>query len=128
MQLAMSQAQCDIDYINTHGTSTPAGDITELQATADAFSQFNGLSLPAISSTKSLTGHSLGAAGAQEAIFCLLMMQQRFITGSANIDNLDDGASEFPIIQHNQSALLNTIMSNSFGFGGTNASLIFKSL
>jgi 3-oxoacyl-[acyl-carrier-protein] synthase-1 len=128
MQLAMSQAQCDIDYINTHGTSTPAGDITELQATADAFSQFNGLSLPAISSTKSLSGHSLGAAGAQEAIFCLLMMQQRFITGSANIDNLDDGASEFPIIQHNQSALLNTIMSNSFGFGGTNASLIFKSL
>ncbi len=136
MQLAMSQAQCNIDYINAHGTSTPAGDISELQATANAFTQFNGtfngqandLALPPISSTKALSGHSLGAAGAQEAIYCLLMMQHNFITGSANITQLDDGATEFPIIKNNQSANLSAIMSNSFGFGGTNASLIFKSL
>ncbi len=128
MQLAMDQAQCNIDYINSHGTSTPAGDITELKATADAFSQFSGLTLPAISSTKSLSGHSLGAAGAQEAIYCLLMMQHNFITGSANIEQLDEGAEGFPVIKNNQSAQLDAIMSNSFGFGGTNASLIFKSL
>ncbi|MBQ0792962.1 MAG: beta-ketoacyl-ACP synthase I, partial [Oleispira antarctica] len=132
MQLALSQAQCDIDYINAHGTSTPAGDITELQATANAFAQFNGLSndlpLPPISSTKALSGHSLGAAGAQEAIYCLLMMQHNFITGSANITQIDDGAINFPIIKDNQTAYLKAIMSNSFGFGGTNASLIFKSL
>jgi 3-oxoacyl-[acyl-carrier-protein] synthase-1 len=128
MQLAMNQARCDIDYINSHGTSTPAGDITELNATLDAFTQFSGLSLPAISSTKSLSGHSLGAAGAQEAIYCLLMMQHNFITGSANIDQLDDGATKFPIIKDNKTAKLSAIMSNSFGFGGTNASLIFKSV
>lgn len=128
MQLALAQAQCDINYINSHGTSTPAGDITELQATNNAFSQFNNLTLPAISSTKSLSGHSLGAAGAQEAIYCLLMMQHNFIAGSANIDKLDHGTNGFPIIQHNQNANLDAIMSNSFGFGGTNASLIFKSL
>ncbi|MFT7409527.1 MAG: 3-oxoacyl-[acyl-carrier-protein] synthase-1 [Oleispira sp.] len=132
MQLAMSQAQCDINYINAHGTSTPAGDITELQATAEAFAQFNGqssdLSLPPISSTKSLSGHSLGAAGVQEAIYCLLMMQHSFIAGSANIEHLDDGATKFPIIKDNQTAELSAIMSNSFGFGGTNASLIFKSV
>jgi 3-oxoacyl-[acyl-carrier-protein] synthase-1 len=132
MQLAMSQAQCDINYINAHGTSTPAGDITELQATAEAFAQFNGhssgLSLPPISSTKSLSGHSLGAAGVQEAIYCLLMMQHNFIAGSANIQHLDDGAIKFPIIKDNQTAELSAIMSNSFGFGGTNASLIFKSV
>jgi 3-oxoacyl-[acyl-carrier-protein] synthase-1 len=132
MQLAMNQAQCEIDYINTHGTSTPAGDITELNATLDAFTQFNGQSnkllLPPMSSTKSLTGHSLGAAGAQEAIYCLLMMQHNFITGSANIEQLDQGASKFPIIKDNQTAKLSAIMSNSFGFGGTNASLIFKSV
>ena len=128
MQLAMSQAQCDIDYINAHGTSTPAGDITELHATADAFAKFNGLSLPSISSTKALSGHSLGAAGAQEAIYCLLMMQHNFITGSANIEQIDEGAIKFPIIRDNKTAKLSAIMSNSFGFGGTNASLIFKSL
>jgi 3-oxoacyl-[acyl-carrier-protein] synthase-1 len=81
-----------------------------------------------MSSTKSLTGHSLGAAGAQEAIYCLLMMQHNFITGSANIEQLDEGASKFPIIKDNQTAKLSAIMSNSFGFGGTNASLIFKSV
>ncbi len=126
MQLALNEAQCEIDYINTHGTSTPAGDITELQATADAFRQFNDLKLPYISSTKSLSGHSLGAAGVQEAIYSLLMMKHDFITGSANINNLDDSATGFPIIQSNQQGKLNAIMSNSFGFGGTNASLIFK--
>jgi len=128
MQLAMNEAQSDIDYINTHGTSTPAGDITELMATAKAFKQFNGLDLPTISSTKSLTGHSLGAAGVQEAIYSLLMMKHGFISGSANIQNLDTDAQGFPIIQHNQEAKLSVIMSNSFGFGGTNASLIFKKL
>lgn len=140
MQLAMSQAQCDIDYINAHGTSTLAGDITELEATADAFAQFyaanstskdssNGSSdLPPISSTKSLSGHSLGAAGVQEAIYCLLMMKHNFIAGSANIENLDAGATQFPIQTGNKTAKLGAIMSNSFGFGGTNASLIFKSL
>ena len=146
MQLAMSQAQCDIDYINAHGTSTPAGDITELKATADAFAQFyaaNGTSknspngssahqssadLPPISSTKSLSGHSLGAAGVQEAIYCLLMMKHNFIAGSANIDDLDAGATHLPIQTGNKTAKLGATMSNSFGFGGTNASLIFKSL
>lgn len=128
MQLAMNEAQCDIDYINTHGTSTPAGDVTELLATANAFEQFNGLSLPKISSTKSLSGHSLGAAGVQEAIYSLLMMKHDFITGSANIENLDERASIFPIVEHNQKGKFNAIMSNSFGFGGTNASLIFKTL
>jgi len=128
MQLAMNEAQCEIDYINSHGTSTPAGDVTELLATADAFQQFNGLALPKISSTKSLSGHSLGAAGVQEAIYSLLMMKHEFITGSANIHNLDERATTFPIIEHNQKSKLNAIMSNSFGFGGTNASLIFKTL
>jgi 3-oxoacyl-[acyl-carrier-protein] synthase-1 len=128
MQLAMNEAQCEIDYINSHGTSTPAGDVTELLATANAFKQFNGLTLPKISSTKSLSGHSLGAAGVQEAIYSLLMMKHDFITGSANIKNLDERVSAFPIVQHNQKGKLNAIMSNSFGFGGTNASLIFKTL
>ena len=138
MQLAMTQAQCDIDYINAHGTSTPAGDITELKATADAFAQFyaandsssalNSVDLPPISSTKSLSGHSLGAAGVQEAIYCLLMMKHNFMVGSANIENLDAGATQFPILTGNITAKLGAIMSNSFGFGGTNASLIFKSL
>ena len=128
MQIAMTEAQCDIDYINTHGTSTPAGDITELLATANAFEQFNGLSLPKLSSTKSLSGHSLGAAGVQEAIYSLLMMKHDFVVGSANIQTLDEQATQFPIVQQNQKGKFNAIMSNSFGFGGTNASLIFKTL
>lgn len=128
MQLALNEAQCDIDYINTHGTSTPAGDITELLATAKAFEQFNGLSLPKISSTKSLSGHSLGAAGVQEAIYSLLMMKHDFVVGSVNIQTLDEQATQFPIVQQNQMGKFNAIMSNSFGFGGTNASLIFKTL
>ena len=128
MQLAINEAQCKIDYINSHGTSTPIGDAIELGAIANAFEQFNQLSLPSISSTKSLSGHSLGAAGVQEAIYSLLMMKHDFIVGSANIHNLDKQASAFPIVQHNQKVKLNAIMSNSFGFGGTNASLIFKTL
>lgn len=113
-----------IDYLNTHGTSTPAGDITELKAVAEAF----GDNLPPISSTKSLTGHSLGAAGVQEAIYCLLMQQNSFITGSSNISERDEGAAGFPIVTENREATLKTVMSNSFGFGGTNAALIFQTL
>jgi 3-oxoacyl-[acyl-carrier-protein] synthase-1 len=124
MQMALQQAGCDIDYLNTHGTSTPAGDITELQAVAKAF---EGRKLPKISSTKSLSGHSLGAAGAQEAIYCLLMMKHGFMTGSANIQSADDGTHGLPIITANEAAEIDAILSNSFGFGGTNACLIFKS-
>lgn len=113
-----------IDYLNTHGTSTPAGDITELKAVGEAF----GDNVPPISSTKSLTGHSLGAAGVQEAIYSLLMMDNNFITGSANISELDEGAAGYPIVQQNRDAELKTVMSNSFGFGGTNAALIFKAV
>lgn len=113
-----------IDYLNTHGTSTPAGDITELKAVGEAF----GDKIPPISSTKSLTGHSLGAAGVQEAIYALLMQQNGFITGSANITEMDEGAKAFPIVTSNREAELKTVMSNSFGFGGTNATLIFQSL
>ncbi len=113
-----------IDYLNTHGTSTPAGDITELKAVAEAF----GNTIPPISSTKSLTGHSLGATGVQEAIYSLLMLKHGFITGSANISERDEGAANFPIVTENRPAQLKTVMSNSFGFGGTNAALVFQSL
>ncbi|MGB1090957.1 MAG: beta-ketoacyl-ACP synthase I [Oceanobacter sp.] len=113
-----------IDYLNTHGTSTPAGDITELKAVGEAF----GDCIPPISSTKSLTGHSLGAAGVQEAIYSLLMLKNQFITGSANISELDAGAADYPIVRENREAELKTVMSNSFGFGGTNAALIFKAI
>ena len=113
-----------VDYINAHGTSTPAGDITELKAIENVF----GTDLPLISSTKSLSGHSLGAAGVHESIFCLIMMKEGFATGSANIENLDEGAINFPIIQKNQETELKKILSNSFGFGGTNATLIFEKI
>jgi len=113
-----------IDYLNTHGTSTPAGDITELKAVHRAFAG----NMPPISSTKSLTGHSLGAAGVQEAIYCLLMQKHGFITGSANISELDQEAVGMPIVTENRSAELKTVMSNSFGFGGTNATLVFQSV
>ena len=113
-----------VDYINAHGTSTPAGDITELKAIENVF----GKNLPLISSTKSLSGHSLGAAGVHESIFCLIMMKEGFATGSANIENLDEGAINFPIIQKNQETELKKILSNSFGFGGTNATLIFEKI
>ena len=111
----------NIDYLNTHGTSTPAGDICELDAVKRAFSG----NVPPFSSTKSLTGHSLGAAGVQEAIYCLLM-QDGFITGSANVTERDPGAADVPLVTENRNASLTTIMSNSFGFGGTNATLVFK--
>lgn len=125
MQMALEMAgNPTIDYLNTHGTSTPAGDITELNAVRAAF---NG-NVPPLSSTKSLTGHSLGAAGVQEAIYCLLMQKEGFITGSANIGTLDEGAQGLDIVQTNRPATLKTVMSNSFGFGGTNATLIFRSL
>ncbi|TXH85970.1 MAG: beta-ketoacyl-ACP synthase I, partial [Pseudoxanthomonas sp.] len=107
--------------LNTHGTSTPLGDIIELEAIRTAV----GDTLPPISSTKALSGHSLGAASVHEAIYCLLMMRDGFIAGSANIETLDEGAAGFPIVQASRDATLDTVMSNSFGFGGTNASLVF---
>lgn len=125
MQMAMEMAgNPDIDYLNTHGTSTPAGDITELKAVGEAFDG----NCPPISSTKSLTGHSLGAAGVQEAIYCLLMQKHGFITGSANVNEPDEGTAGFEIVTQNRDAELTTVMSNSFGFGGTNATLVFKAL
>lgn len=125
MQLAMSTVAAPIDYINAHGTSTPVGDLAELGAVKEAF----GDSIPLIGSTKSLSGHSLGAAGVQEAIYCLLMMKNDFIAASANIDNLDPEAENVPIIRERKdNAGLKTVMSNSFGFGGTNATLIFEKL
>ena len=123
MQQALSTVKGNVDYINAHGTSTPAGDLPELRAMKEAF----GTDMPKISSTKSLTGHSLGAAGVQEAIYSLLMLKEDFITASANIDTLDPEAKGMPIIQERiDQAGLNKVMSNSFGFGGTNASLVFQ--
>ncbi|OQX38097.1 MAG: beta-ketoacyl-[acyl-carrier-protein] synthase I [Oceanospirillales bacterium LUC14_002_19_P2] len=123
MQQALSTVNGDIDYINTHGTSTQAGDITELKAIKTVF----GDAIPEISSTKSLSGHSLGAAGVQEAIYSLLMMKDGFICASANITELDEGAAGVPIITGDSvSRDLNRILSNSFGFGGTNACLAFE--
>jgi 3-oxoacyl-[acyl-carrier-protein] synthase-1 len=122
MQQAMSTIDKPIDYINAHGTSTPAGDIQELKAVKEVF----GDNCPKVSSTKSLSGHSLGAAGVQEAVYSLLMQQHSFIAASANIDNLDEGAEGMPVVTEKlENVDLNTIMSNSFGFGGTNASLVF---
>jgi len=111
-----------VDYINAHGTSTPAGDITELNAIKNVFNN----EVPMISSTKSLSGHSLGAAGVQEAIYSLIMLEHGFITGSANIENIDEDAKDFPIIKKNEPFSLERVLSNSFGFGGTNATLIFE--
>ena len=121
MQMAMSHINTPIDYLNTHGTSTPLGDITELEAVRTAFSDH----VPPLSSTKALSGHSLGAASVHEAIYCLLMMRDGFIAGSANIANLDERAQAYPIVRESRKAELNTVMSNSFGFGGTNGTLIF---
>ena len=123
MQIALEMSgHKEVDYINAHGTSTPAGDITELNAIKNVF----GDKIPLISSTKSLSGHSLGAAGVQEAIYGLIMMKEGFIVGSANIENLDEGAEPFPIVRENFSTELRCFLSNSFGFGGTNATLIFE--
>src|SRR6056300_1119155 len=123
MQMAMATANKPVDYINAHGTSTPVGDITELNAVKNTF----GDDIPKISSTKSLSGHPLGAASVHEAIYCLIMMKNNFIAGSANISEMDEEAKKFPIVAKTETGTtLNTVMSNSFGFGGTNAALIFE--
>jgi len=114
-----------IDYINPHATSTPQGDILEIQAIREVF----GNDCPPISATKSLTGHSLGAAGVHESIYSLLMMKNGFICESANIKTLDPEVADVPILRQREDGIaLNTVMSNSFGFGGTNASLVFRRL
>ena len=112
----------EVDYINAHGTSTPVGDITELQAIKEVF----GDNIPPISSTKSLTGHSLGAAGVHEVIYSLLMMKNNFLCGSHNINELDPEAESYPILRNNEDREINCFLSNSFGFGGTNGSIIIK--
>ncbi|MEO8742013.1 MAG: beta-ketoacyl synthase N-terminal-like domain-containing protein, partial [Lysobacteraceae bacterium] len=121
MQMALATVTAPIDYLNTHGTSTPLGDIVELQAVREAF----GVTMPPLSSTKALTGHSLGAASVHEAIYSILMMQDGFMAGSAHITDLDPRAEAFPILRESREATLNTVMSNSFGFGGTNGTLVF---
>jgi 3-oxoacyl-[acyl-carrier-protein] synthase I len=124
MQQAMETVHAPIDYINAHGTSTPVGDTRELEALRTVFGAGD---VPPVSSTKSLTGHALGAAGVNEAIYSLLMMEENFLSASANITQLDPNAEGIPIVRERQdNVTLNTIMSNSFGFGGTNATLIFQ--
>ena len=120
MQQALAGVDAPIDYLNTHGTSTPLGDVVELQSVRAVF----GDKVPPLSSTKALSGHSLGAASVHEAIYCLLMMESGFMAGSANIATLDPRAEDFPIVRESRDAQLDTVMSNSFGFGGTNASLV----
>ena len=123
MQQAMATTSTTIDYINAHGTSTPVGDVQELKAINELFKD----KLPYLSSTKSLTGHALGAAGVNEAIFTLLMMEGEFLAASANIENLDPEAGDIPVVRElMENVKINTAMSNSFGFGGTNACLIFQ--
>ena len=123
MRQALSTVEGKVDYINTHGTSTPVGDSKEIGAIREVF----GVELPHIQSTKSLTGHSLGAAGAQEAIYSLLMMREGFIGESAHIENLDGEFEGVPIVrQRIDNATINLALSNSFGFGGTNATLVFR--
>ena len=125
MKMSLKTARNKIDYINTHGTSTPVGDITELRSVKEAF----GDKVPKISSTKSLTGHPLGAASVHEAIYCLIMMKNNFIAASANITEMDEEAKKFPIVTKvEKNVTLNSVMSNSFGFGGTNATLIFEKI
>ncbi|MGH6727226.1 MAG: beta-ketoacyl-ACP synthase I [Pseudolabrys sp.] len=125
MKMAVETCKAPIDYINPHATSTPIGDIKEIEAIRDVF----GAKCPPISATKSLTGHSLGATGVQEAIYSLLMMQNGFICESANIENLDPAFSDMPILRARQdNVTLGAVLSNSFGFGGTNASVVFKRL
>ena len=125
MKLALADLKAPVDYINPHATSTPIGDVREIEAIREVF----GAKCPAISATKSLTGHSLGAAGVQEAIYSLLMMQNGFICESANIENLDPAMADMPIVRERKdNAKLGVVLSNSFGFGGTNASIVFKRL
>ncbi|MDX1458892.1 MAG: beta-ketoacyl-ACP synthase I [Marinobacter sp.] len=125
MKQAMATVNRPIDYINAHGTSTPVGDVAEMKAVKATFQD----EVPAISSTKSLSGHSLGAAGVHEAIYSLLMLQHGFIAGTANLGDIDPEIQALPIVGPDaRDASLTTVMSNSFGFGGTNASLIFQAL
>lgn len=125
MQQALATVDGPIDYINAHGTSTPAGDIQELKAVREAYRGHE--QIPVVGSTKSLSGHSLGAAGVQEAIYSLLMQERGFIAASANIENLDPEAAGLPIaVTRHDQVDLQRVMSNSFGFGGTNASLVFQ--
>jgi len=124
MQQAMATVDGPISYINSHGTSTPAGDIQELKAMKETFGADN---MPPVSSTKSLAGHSLGATGVQEAIYCLLMQENNFITASANIEELDPEAEGLPVVRERMDNVdLQRVMSNSFGFGGTNSTLVFQ--
>ena len=121
MRMALEGVDRPVDYLNTHGTSTPLGDITELNAVREVF----GDAVPPLSSSKALSGHSLGAASVHEAIYSLLMLRDGFIAGSANIESLDPGAEGFPIARESRDARLDVVMSNSFGFGGTNGTLVF---
>ncbi|MDA7948030.1 MAG: beta-ketoacyl-ACP synthase I [Hyphomicrobiaceae bacterium] len=123
MKMALQDVGCKVDYINPHGTSTPVGDIREIEAIREVF----GKDVPKISATKSLTGHSLGATGAQESIYSLIMMNNGFLCESANIEELDPEMADMPILREREdNADVNCVMSNSFGFGGTNATLVFK--
>lgn len=122
MEQALSTVEGKVDYINAHGTSTPVGDVTEVNAVKAVF----GSDIPAIASTKSLSGHALGAAGVHEAVYAMLMMEHNFIAASANVENLDPEITDVDIVTDTRDAKLNTIMSNSFGFGGTNASLVLQ--
>jgi 3-oxoacyl-[acyl-carrier-protein] synthase I len=122
MEIAINDVKGPIDYINAHGTSTPVGDVKELGAIKEVF----GDELPLIGSTKSLSGHALGAAGVNESIYSLLMLQNDFVAESVNIENLDDEAKGMPIVRETKNMELNRILSNSFGFGGTNACLVFE--
>jgi 3-oxoacyl-[acyl-carrier-protein] synthase-1 len=125
MNMALENVKVPVDYINPHATSTPIGDIKEIEAIREVF----GSKCPPISATKSLTGHSLGATGVQEAIYSLLMMQSGFICESANIENLDPAFADIPIVRERRDNIaLGCVLSNSFGFGGTNASIVFKRL
>ena len=124
MKMALKTSKNKIDYLNTHGTSTPVGDITELKAVGEVFKN----NIPKISSTKSLSGHSLGATSVHEAVYCLIMMKNNFISASANISDLDDEAKNFPIVRKVEKETLKAVMSNSFGFGGTNATLVFEKI
>ncbi len=125
MRMALADVKVPVDYINPHATSTPIGDIKEIEAVREVF----GDKIPPISATKSLTGHSLGAAGVQEAIYSLLMMNNGFICESANIENLDPAFADIPIVRERRdNVTLGCVLSNSFGFGGTNASVVFKRL
>ena len=124
MTMAMDSLDRPVDYINTHGTSTPVGDTKELEAIRDVFGTRNRI--PWFNSTKSLTGHSLGAVGVKESIYSLLMMEERFICASANIEELDPAADDMPVVlERIDDAEINCVLTNSFGFGGTNATLAF---